>query len=673
MKTRSLCLKSVKHMAAVACLILGGTTRGRADAVTNLPAADVGPAATEAYKKLSLTELMNVDVTSVSREPTPYLETPASVEVITGEEIRRSGATVLPEALRLADTLNVAQVSAASWDISARGFNSAVSDKLLVMMDGRSLYTPLLLGVIWNVQDYLLEDIDRIEVVSGPGGTLWGANAVNGVISITTKSAQETQGLYAEAGSGTFLNEFGAIRYGGTLGSNTYFRVYGKYFQDNSEVLSTGASTHDGWNHGQGGFRIDTDGSPDNHFTLQGDYYQGDAGNGPGLMGDSGGGNVLTRWTHTYSEEADMSLQMYFDRTHLAVPFAGAGAVPTGIMRDDLSTLDIDYQDHFHVLGWNNVVWGLGFRYTHDVNQEAPVVAFLPATLDQELFSGFLQDEVKLRENLFFTLGTKLENNDYTGFEWQPSGRLQWNFAEHKMFWGAISRAVRTPSRYDRDLYQPSPGYAFPYYLVGNNTFESESVVAYELGYRAQLSPKVSGSLTFFYNDYDHLRTLGYKIIPPATLDVFYQNNLLGQTKGIELSGDYQPTDWWRLHGGYNLLQEKLHVASGRIDLYGGLNETADPQQQGNIRTSFDLPYHTEVDAQLRLVDKVFNNNGSTPGFVPAYAEVDLRVGWHATKNLEVAVVGQNLLHGRHPEAGFPSAGREDIERSVYGKVSYGW
>ena len=380
-----------------------------------------------------------------------------------------------------------------------------------------------------------------------------------------------------------------------------------------------------------------------------------------------------------------MSLQIYYDRTHLAAPFQGAPAepafppyfpaspaIPAGTLKDDLDTVDLDFQDRFPLGTWNNIVWGLGYRFTHDVVQNAPTVAFVPATLDQNLFSGFVQDEIKLHENVFLTIGSKIEHNDYTGFEYEPSGRLQWNITDKQMVWGAVSRAVRTPSRYDRDLYQPGPNDLYLFHLVGNSSFESETVIAYELGYRAQINSKVSGSLSAFYNDYNDLRSESSAIVDTSTslINVFYQNNLSATTYGFELSADYQALSWWRLHAGYDLLKEDITIGPGG-DQNNGLNETADPENQVFLRSSMDLPYQTELDAAFRWIDTVHNNNGGTPGTVPSYAELDVRLGWHATKNLALSVVGQNLLHDQHPESGFPGPTQEQIVRSVYGKVSW--
>jgi iron complex outermembrane receptor protein len=653
----------------------------------NIPADEVGPPTTfgfpktnsevlENYKKMSLEELMDQQVTSVAKQPQAYAQAPAAIQVVTGDEIRRSGASSIPEALRLADNLDVAQVTSSSWDISARGFNASVGNKLLVLMDGRSIYTPLFSGVIWNMQDYLLEDIDRIEVISGPGGSLWGANAVNGVINITSKSAQDTQGLFTEAGGGNWLEDFVGARYGGTLTSNLYYRVYGKYFDRGAEVYADGSSAQDSWNRGQGGFRIDTDAAAQNKATLQGDIFGGDTHTTPGGQGSpnaegtTSGGNVLGRWTHSFADDSDMSLQLYYDYNHLAAPFQSFPpfGVPSGTLYDDLDTYDAEFEHRFPLGTRNHIVWGLGYRFTHDEVQDAPLVAFVPNTLNQNLYSGFIQNEIELRDNLFFTIGSKLEHNDYTGYEFEPSARIKWDVTDKQMIWGAVSRAVRTPSRYDRDLLEPGPGY--PAFLgTSNSNFQSESVIAYELGYRAQLCKKVSTSLSTFFNDYSHLRSINFE--NGAGLPLVFENNLQGQTYGFELTADYQMLNWWRLHGGYDFLKENIYVTSGRTDLDNALNETADPENQIFVRSSMDLPWQMELDAAFRWIDTVHNNNGGTPGTVPSYGELDARLAWHATRNLEISVVGQNLLQDQHPEAGYPGPAQEQIIRSVFGKIAW--
>ena len=625
------------------------------------------------YKSMSLQELMDQDVTSVSKAPQPLLQAPAAIQVITNDEIRRSGASSLPEALRLADNLEVDQDNAHDWNISARGFNADLGNKLLVLIDGRTVYSPLFSGVFWDAQNVMLEDLDRIEVISGPGGTLWGANAVNGVINVVTKSAQDTQGWYMEGGGGSSLRDFGGLRYGGTLAPNVYYRVYGSYFDRNNEVYTGGGGAQDAWSQGMGGFRIDTAGSADDQFTLQGEYYNGTAGDQavPGtevLSGD----HVLGRWTHAFSSESSMSLQMYYDRTNYSQPTAGFGVVePAGIFSDSLDTYDLDFQHYFNVGDRNKITWGGGYRFTHDQNDNSPSLDFYPDPLNQNLINAFVQDEIKLQDDLYFTLGTKVEHNDYTGFEVEPSGRLQWNITPKQMVWAAVSRAVRTPSRIDHDLYEPTglPAPLPQSLLDGTTAFNSETLIAYELGYRAQVGENISGSLSTFYNEYSKIRST----TPTAgtVFPIYLQNNLEGTTYGLELSADYQMLDWWRWHAGYDFLKEDIHVVPGETDFTHGVNETADPQNQVFLRSSMDLPQNIELDMGGRFIDSLTINNGPTAATVPGYFELDARLAWHPSKNMEISIVGQNLLHDQHAEYGFPSPTQVQIERSVYGKIAW--
>lgn len=644
-------------------------------------------------KQLSVEELMNLEVTSVSKQPQKLGQAASAIQVITSDDIRRSGATSIPEALRLADNLEVAQENSHDWAISARGFDANLANKLLVLIDGRAVYTPLYGGVLWNVQDYLLEDIDRIEVISGPGGTLWGANAVNGVINIITKSAQDTQGLYAQAAGGKELQDLSDVRYGAELAPDVYFRVYGKYLDLGDEVTSNGASASDSWQMGRGGFRMDADASAQNKLTLQGDFYSGTEDYGAAGDARLSGGNILGRWTHTVSDRSAMSLQIYYDHTYLSQPFAASPPAPyyTGFpaasLTDALDTYDVDFQHHFALGGRHSFVWGLGYRATREADDDLSVVRFTPPVLEQNLYSGFLQDEIRLAQSVSLTIGSKLEHNDYTGFEVEPSVRLQWSLTSKEMLWAAVSRAVRTPSRYDRDLAVPSglvdapPPYQFPteYLKGGGADFVSETLIAYEVGYRAQLGPKLSGSISTFYNDYNNLRSTTATpatALYPFPYPVYFQNNLEGDTYGLELSATYQLLDWWRLHAGYDLLQEHIRVKPGQVDATDATNETADPHGQSTLRSSMDLPRNVQLDAALRWVDALHINNGPTGGpvigIVPSYFEFDTRIAWHATKRLELSLVGQNLLHDHHPEYGYPSPSREEIGRTIFGKITWG-
>jgi len=623
-------------------------------------------------KQLNVEDLMNIQVTSVARHPEKLIEAASAIQVITQEDIRRSGATSIPEALRLADNLQVAQKNSHDWAISARGFNTKLGNKLLVMIDGRTVYTPLYSGVFWDAQDYLLEDIDRIEVISGPGGALWGANAVNGVINIITKSAADTQGLYAEAGGGSQPQDFAGAHYGGALAPGTLFRVYGKYFNRNAEGLADGNSGSDAWRQGRGGFRIDSERSAQDRLTVQGDFYGGRENLQTGGILDASGDNILARWSHVLSEQSDLSLQAYFDQTHLTDPIAplvilGRQYAPAGVLHDDLNTYDVDFQHRFRLGPANRIVWGAGFRRTHDVVGNAPAVAFFPTVLDHNLYSMFVQDEILVRKNLSFTLGTKLEHYDYTGFEVEPDARLSWNVSSDQALWAAISRAVRTPSRIERDLSEAAPPY--PVVVTGARNYTSETVIAYELGLRARLTSRFTASISGFYNEYDDVRSIS--VTPNTFFPLYFANNLAGHNYGLEFSGNYQVSDGWSLHAGYTFLKESLHVRPGRFDINNARYEIADPEHQLSLRSSLNLPWHAELDAGLRWVDTVHTDNGPTPGTVPSYFELNTRLAWHASEQLELSLVGQNLLHNRHPEYGFPDPMRTEIQRSVYGKLAW--
>lgn len=630
------------------------------------------PATTSTLKRMSLQELMDLEVTSVSRRPERLVETPSAIQVVTNEDIRRSGAGNIPEALRLATNLHVGQRGSHAWNISARGFNTELGNKLLVLIDGRSVYTPLYSGVFWDRQDTLLEDVDRIEVISGPGGTLWGANAVNGVINITTKSAADTHGTFVEVGTGSTLRTTFAARYGGTLAPDVHFRVYGKYFDRDGAVFENGNRAPDSWQMGQGGFRLDAATAGGNEFTLQGDFYGGDQGVVAGGRSTVAGGNILGRWSRRLANDSDIDLQVYYDRTHLATPIAalvinGTQFAPAGTLVDDLHTYDVDFQHRINAAGGHRIVWGLGYRFIQDRLQNAPAVAFLPPSLDQSLLSGFVQDEIKLGDFVSVTLGSKLEHNDYTGWEAEPGVRLEWNPQPGHTVWAAVSRAVRAPSRIDRDLSQPAP--QFIVVLAGGPEFASETVTAYELGYRAHADSKLITAVSAFFNDYDDVRSTTFT--PATILPLFFANDLEGETYGVEVSANYQLTERSRLHLGYTFLHGDIRLKPGAVDINNALNETADPRHQWSLRYSVELLRAVGLDAGLRWVDSFVINNGGVAASVGDYTELDVRLVWHVSERMELSLVGQNLLHDRHLEYGPPGPAREEIERSVHGKATW--
>jgi iron complex outermembrane receptor protein len=380
------------------------------------------------------------------------------------------------------------------------------------------------------------------------------------------------------------------------------------------------------------------------------------------------GENLLGRWNRVLSDESGFTLQIYYDRSYLslAVPplmINGTPLAPAGTLRDELQTFDVDFQHRLRLGAGNALTWGLGLRHTHDVVENAPAVAFLPTRLSQQLYSAFLQDEIRLLENLSLTIGSKVEHNDYTGYEVEPSLRLQWQAASTQTVWAAASRAVRAPSRIDRDLVQ-APSFTI---LKGSADFHSENVLAYELGYRAQADGWFATSLATFYNDYDQIRSTA--ITPVTLLPFYFENGVEGHTWGAEWTSTLQLTGNWSLRAGYVLLREKLRVKPGQFDLTNARNETADPQQQASLHSTLDLPARVGLDLDLRWVDTARNSNGPNAGKVPAYMDLNARLSWHANRHLELALTGANLLHDQHPEYGFPSPTRIEIERSVYGQL----
>jgi iron complex outermembrane recepter protein len=602
-----------------------------------------------ALKKLTLEQLMNVEVTSVSKRPEKLSQAASAIQVITQEDIHRSGAASLPEALRLASNLEVAQVDSRQWAISARGFNSTTANKLLVLIDGRTVYTPLYSGVFWDVQDVPLWDVDRIEVISGPGATLWGANAVNGVINIITKRALDTQGLYVAGGGGTALQGFGGARYGGAVASDVHYRVYSQAFTRDQTVLPSGQGATDDWHMGQGGFRLDWDASEATQVTLQGDLYDGTIAQPNASDIGASGGDIVGSWSHAFSPTSNARLQLYYDRTHRLIP---------GTFAEDLDTYDVDFQHHVLLARRHDVVWGLGYRRINDTVGNTPVLAFLPSHVRRTWFTGFVQDEIALiPERLHLILGTKVEHNDYTGFELQPAGRVSWTTRRAGALWAAISRAVRTPSRIDRELFAPAQP---PYFLQGGPTFRSEELLAYEVGYRVQAQDRLRVSLATFYNRYDHLRSVEM-VNPPAPFPIVLANGLEGKSYGAELTADYQLTSRWRLRAGYTEMRVRTEPKPGSTDT---TRASSDPDRQLTLRATLDLPGHLQLDADARYVGEIANQQ------VPAYGELGLRFGWQPVAAVELSLVGQNLLHRRHVEFGAP-ASQHEIERGVSGSVEW--
>lgn len=653
----------VQHFAC--CLMISSFSFQTADVVAQYN--------TRELMDMSLQDLMNLKIFSVSRRPEKLAESASAIQVITADQIRRSGATSIPEALRLATNLSVAQQNSHEWVISARGFSSDVGNKLLVLIDGRTVYTPLFSGVFWDRQNYLLEDIERIEVISGPGGTLWGANAVNGVINIITRSANQTQGLFVEAGGGTALNHIGGARYGGWLNEHTSYRVYGQHFDRDDETLSNGDRGNDAWEMQQSGFRTDSRLGGQDSLTVQGDYYRNTSSLLHGEESETEGANMLGRWTHKLSKTSNTILQLYYDKTKLVLPVPNLVVnnmefAPAGVFKDTLETFDLDFQQEFAPFRNQIVVWGVGYRYTRDDVGNAPSLAFYPEHLEQELWSAFIQDEIALiGEKVRMAIGTKVEKNEYTDYEWEPNIRLQWRMTQDHQVWASASRAVRMPSRIDRHIAQPSRDYLV--ILAGGPDFESEYVNAYELGYRGKLGARAAISVALFYNEYRDVRSTN--LTPATILPFFFENNLEAETRGVELSADIEILRWFRMKVGYTYLHEDVSVKKGEYDFNNALNETADPEHQVSLRSSFDIGRDVELDIGYRWVDRLPTNNAGVLTYVPLYSELDIRIGWMPMPSLEFSLVGQNLLHDHHHEFGVPGDFQQEVGRNVYGKVQW--
>ncbi|HEU4470963.1 MAG TPA: TonB-dependent receptor [Flavisolibacter sp.] len=601
-------------------------------------------------KKLSVEELMNLEVTLVSRIPERLNEAASAIQVITNEDIRRSGATNVAEALRLAPNLQVAQYSASVWIISARGFNNIFSNKLLVMIDGRTVYTPLYAGVLWEQQNVLLEDIDRIEVISGPGGTLWGANAVNGVINIVTRHSAQTQGLYASIGAGDFLRETAALRYGGKAGDKLTYKVYGQYFnRDNTTAFDT-VRNNDQWRMTQAGFRLDWNTSEKNTLTVQGDYYGGRKKTLP-FASPLNGQNLLARWRRIISDRSDLSLQLYYDRYFRE-------DAPTNSY-DEMNTADIDFQHRFPVKTSHNIVWGLGYRFVHDDSRFRNInsAGIVPRRKRLDLITGFIQDEISLAKNLRLAVGTKILHNVYTGLEWQPNARLAWAGKQYTL-WGAVSRAVRTPSRFDVDYYLPiTPQPPNVPSVAGGPNFVSEKLTAYELGYRLQPNAFSAFSLSAFYNIYRDLYSVENL---PGTFTYQIMNGSEAESWGLELSAQYQLHKNWRVRGGYTYFNKDIRPKKDRNfnpDYLGN-----DVRSQALVQSILDLPLHLQFDLTARYLDPLSATFATAA--VPNYLTFDLRLAW-VFRGLELSVVGQNLAQDSHTEFGTAS-----IPRNVYAKIS---
>lgn len=581
-------------------------------------------------------------VTSVFRRSEKIAAAPASIFVISDEDIRRSGAVTLAEALRLAPNLQVARVDARTYAISARGFNNAIANKLLVLVDGRTVYSPIFSGVFWDQQDVFLEDVDRIEVISGPGATQWGANAVNGVINVITRAAAETHGVQA-ALAGSRSESLGSVRYGAALGSGD-IRLYGKAIRHDRSENAAGTALGDAWQRWQAGFRADWAG-PVHSLTVSGEAYDGEARVAtPFGTSNFSGANLLARWGLRTTDGSQLTVQGYVDH---------AERDDIALFRDRMRVYDIEAQ-YATSRGAHQLLFGGGYRWAKDEAERSLLVAFIPESRDLRWANVFLQDTFEVSRGVSVTAGAKLERNIYTGWEVLPSVRLAWTRNARELVWGALSRAVRAPARLDREFHFPATP---PFLINGGPDFESEVATVAELGYRASPTPTTTLSATLFYSDYDKLRS-GQPA--PAVI----QNMIEGEVSGVELWGVYQPAAWVRVTAGLTALDKDLRVKPGSTDPVGPSALGNDPRYQGMLRVSMSLGANVDADVTVRRV-------GSLPmPAVPGYTAVDARIGWRVARGVELSVGVRNAFDPGHPEFNAPAAASQ-IPRSAYAHLSW--
>lgn len=655
------------------------------------------------FLDLSLNELLSLEITSVSKRPQPVSQAAAAVFVITQEDIRRSGATSIPEALRMAPGLHVARIDGNKWAISARGFNGRFATKMLVLIDGRSVYSPLFAGVFWDIQDTLLDDVERIEVIRGPGASLWGSNAVNGVIDIITKSAADTRGGLVSAGGGSQETGFGGVRYGGRLGETGRYRVYAKYLnRDGNRRSGGGGNSDDRTEAYRAGFRTDLTPSAVDTLTLQGEYYQGLSGETSlrhsltppflNLTDDDqrvSGFHMLSRWRREISDTDTLTLQAYFDRTRR-----------NWYLLDELrDTADLDVQYRSQAFEGHDLLFGFGYRYTRDDTEGSRFAHLNPGNLGTQLFSAFLQDDIQLiPSRLVLTLGSKLEHNDYTGFEGQPNARLLWTPTPQHTVWASIGRAVRIPSRgdqhalADRSFFAPytseNPG-PVPVFtkVFGSPDYDAESVIAYEFGYKQQVSKALSFDVAFYHNEYTRLRgaKLGTPACDPAgtppgcffgsphprsiTMPIELTNQSRGESYGMEWALEFRPAETLRFQGAYTLADSRIKTSAANIFV----DENPLAHHLLSLRAAWNPRSDVDLDLWLRYVDRMAGSFGTVPTVIPAYTQLDLRLAWRILPKLELSVTGQNLLDGGHPEyqSELGDIPLIDLRRSVYGQIRW--
>jgi iron complex outermembrane receptor protein len=680
------CIKHSKLVTTFVVVLLGLTAAAVAAEPATQPAAAsrqseastrAAPGTGSAYNStrnpsdltsLSLEDLMNVQVTSVTKESQKISDAPASVTVIGPDDIQRSGMSSIPELLRLVPGMDVAQIDANSWAISARGMNGYVADDLLVQMDGRSVYSPVFGGVTWNTVSYPLMDLDRIEVIRGPGSTLYGSNAVNGVVNIISKSSRDTQGWLIDTRGGS-QQDVGTIRYGGQIDDKTFYRFYTQYQYTGANDTTTGDPAQDEWQGVQSGFRIDRYASPEDTLTLQGDGYEQNADeittplpiSAPRAV-YSNGGNLLGRWTHTDSDQADSSLQAYYDRQVRVDSPAGY----------NLDTFDVQYQNRFPIWDWQELTWGTGARDHNMQYIDAPLVTTTPNDQNEYILNGFVQDQVTIvPERLQWYLGSKLEYNNLTNTEIQPSSRLLWTPDQRNTIWAAISQSSRIPSIYQDTNLTFGP-------LVGGTEYpDAESTLSYELGYKVQPAKTLTMDVTAFYNNYRDLILEIPNLAEPGAF--LFGNALRAQTYGTEFSANWQAAPTWRLAASYSLLVARAQLQQTEFaDQFTPAYEAqafseSSPKNQFQIHSYLDLLKNLQLNTSLYYVDTLGTVNEGAEGFqqVPSYFRMDMNMSWQFAQNMSLTVGVQNLLEKRHYEYGSinSTALPSEVPRSIFAEL----
>jgi iron complex outermembrane receptor protein len=646
-----------------------------------------------ALKGLSLEELSAIEITTPSKEPQSAMKAPVAIYVITGEDIRRSGATSIPEALRTAPGVEVARIDGNKWSIGIRGFGSRLSRSVLVLMDGRTVYTELFAGTYWEVQDTNMDDIDRIEVIRGPGGTIWGPNAVDGVINVITRSSAETKGVRANLRGGSEEQGSADIRYGGDNGGNLSYRVYGKGFTRSPQYHPDGQN-YDDWRAAQGGFRLDWKRNDRDAFTLQGDIYDEKAGEQVSVTGYTppysqtvngnaylSGGNILGRWTRTY-QGGEIQAQIYYDRTNRAEPN----------LADRRSTFDGDFLQRLRVPGRQQISWGFGARI-EPIND--PFVTsglqFLPAKRTDWLVTGFLQDEIQLvKDRLTATVGTKILRTNFTGAELEPSGRLAWTPSDRSTFWTAFTHAVRTPSDAEENFHllgyvgQVSPTLQAFARFDPNPAFAPEQLNGYEFGYRRLVRSNVYVDFTSFLNRYHNLFSeditggFGLEATPPpvhALLPAQFRNDLYGKTEGFEVAPEWRPTSYWRLRASWSYLNMRIRAIGGAPEV--GTSATVEggsPHSQVMFQSDFDISKNLQFDVRYRYIGDLAcpaKTAANACEYINGYSSADVHFAWQVKPAWEVSLVGQNLLQPHHVEDVGDPVTLVGIVRSGYVKLTW--